>query len=208
VKAAIYNTLYFPNLWPTLALQLGALAQRDATLIAAAFGGDIQAFFLPDTSVVEAQNGIKCSDQRKYSQRADWEVVRAARHASSYFGDVADIVVTCARWLFDAKEKYTGNFTVTTRRPVLLIGNTADPITPIASARNASAGYQGSVVLQHDSSGHCSHLTQGSLCTARAIRAYFLEGVLPEPNTVCEVDVAPFTGSTGWNGIVEQLGPV
>lgn len=205
VKTAIYTDLYFPSLWPSLALQLGVLFQRNATAIAS--------FLLPElvlsseTAQNEAQNGIKCSDQDKYAQRADWEVVLDARHATSYFADTADITVVCARWPFTAKERYTGNFTVSTRNPVLLIGNTADPVTPIVSARNASAGYEGSVVLQHDSFGHCSHATLGSLCTARAIRAYFLDGTMPEPDTVCEVDVELFSGETGWIGVIEELGP-
>jgi pimeloyl-ACP methyl ester carboxylesterase len=205
VKTAIYTTLYFPTQWPALALQLGVLFQRNATAIASFLGPE--AVLSPDTARTEALGGIKCSDQDKYAQRADWEVVQDARHATSYFADSTDIVITCARWLFDAKERYTGNFTVSTRNPVLLIGNTGDPVTPIASARNASAGYEGSVVLEHNTYGHCTHLTQGSLCTARAIRAYFLDGTLPEPNTVCEVDVELFSGLSGWNGVVEELGP-
>lgn len=34
---------------------------------------------------------------------------------------------------------------------------------------------------------HCS-LAASSACTARAIRAYFRDGTLPEPGTVCEVE--------------------
>jgi pimeloyl-ACP methyl ester carboxylesterase len=152
VKQLIYGTLYYPAQWPGLATQIEALLTRNSTLIAALLGA-ASTTATADTSRTEAQNGIKCSDQDKYALRSEWEVVQSGRHNRSYFGDVADVVVSCARWKLDAKERYAGNFTAKTRNPVLLIGNTADPITPIASARNASAGYEGSVVLEHGSYG-------------------------------------------------------
>ena len=119
---------------------------------AAVFGGP-DSRLLVDSSRTEAQYGIKCADLDKYSSLSDWEVIQDARHEQSYWADASDIVVSCARWRFDAKERYEGNFTVKTRNPIMLIGNTADPVTPIVGARNASAGYEGSVVLQHDSYG-------------------------------------------------------
>ena len=234
VKGAVYSTLYFPWQWTGLAAQFQAILDRDIETLAAAFGGPQATVFVP-SSRNEAMYGIKCADSDKYAELADWEVIQDARHEQSYWGDASDIVVSCARWRFDAKERYTGNFTVQTRNPVMLIGNTADPVTPIASARNASAGYEGSVVLQHDSYGvstvqflavqflagspliltsipqHCSHLTQPSLCTGRAIREYFLNGVLPEPGTVCPVDIPLFLSAEewtlGWLAVGLELGP-
>lgn len=210
VKAFIYGQLYTPSTWPTMALQLEALIAGSMTgndtLIMAAIGTPNSInVALSDTSRSEAQNGIKCGDQDHYAKREDWEVVQNGRHNNSYFADAADVVVTCARWKFEHKERYTGNFSVATKNPVMLIGNTADPITPITGARNASAGYEGSVVLEHGGYGHCSHLSQGSLCTAKAIRSYFLEGILPQPNTKCEIDVPLFSNTTGWTGVVAEL---
>jgi hypothetical protein len=203
--------MYFPAQWQGLALQLAALLTRNETLIAAgltAETGSLVPFISQDLSLTEAQNGIKCSDQKKYARQEDWDVIRLARHEKSFLADASDVVVTCARWPFNAKERYTGNFSVDTPNPILLIGNTADPITPIASARNVSAGYPGSVVLEHGSPGHGSSSTLGSSCTAMAIRKYFVNGILPEPDTVCEVDVPIFGGDNGWVAITQGLGPV
>ena len=33
-----------------------------------------------------------------------------------------------------------------------------------------------------------------TICTAQAIRAYFVNGTLPEPGTVCQPDELPFVG--------------
>ena len=58
---------------------------------------------------------------------------------------------------------------------------------------------------------HCSHLTQPSLCTGRAIREYFLNGVLPEAGTICAPDVPLFLNDTewtlGWAAVGIELGP-
>lgn len=49
-------------------------------------------------------------------------------------------------------------------------------------------------------------LSQGSLCTVKAAIAYFENGTLPEPGTVCEVDAQPFSGDEGWAAVIERLG--
>jgi len=50
-----------------------------------------------------------------------------------------------------------GDFRVKTKNPVLLIGSTYDPVTPIASAHNVSAGFEGSVVLERGGFGVSFH---------------------------------------------------
>lgn len=114
----------------------------------------------------------------------------------------------CAQWPFEAAERYEGSFLgVETKNPILFVGNTYDPVTPLASAHNVSAGFVGSVVLQHDRYGvrygvsylfrflsilsnfllsqHVSFYTQRSNCTDNAIHAYLNEGTMPAQGTVC-----------------------
>ena len=38
---------------------------------------------------------------------------------------------------------------------------------------------------------HCSHALP-SLCTTKAMRAFFADGTLPEEGTICSVDASPF----------------
>ncbi|KAJ7923509.1 hypothetical protein B0H13DRAFT_1980022, partial [Mycena leptocephala] len=83
--------------------------------------------------------------------------------------------------------------------PVLLVGNTADPVTPlwayVASAELSEfltrcPGFAGSVVLPKI---HRALLPLGSLSLyAKYVRQYFLNGTLPEPGTVCPVIAPPF----------------
>jgi hypothetical protein len=46
---------------------------------------------------------------------------------------------------------------------------------------------------------------QASLCTARAIRSYFVNGTMPIKGTKCDVKVALFSGNDGWDHVLEQL---
>lgn len=80
-----------------------------------------------------------------------------------------------------------------TSHPLLIIGNSHDPVTPLRNARRVSTLFPGSVVLHQDSEGHCSQ-SNPSLCKARAARAYFQTGALPEKGTVCQPEMKPFLG--------------
>ncbi|KAH8731112.1 TAP-like protein-domain-containing protein [Phaeosphaeriaceae sp. PMI808] len=101
--------------------------------------------------------------------------------------------LACSLWKFRAKRRYEGNFKVKTKNPMLLIGSPYDLRTPLAGAQNASAGFENSVVLQHNGLGHCVLYSPGQ-CAIRATRDYFVNGTLPHSGTVCEPDFDVFSG--------------
>ncbi|KAJ6604895.1 Alpha/Beta hydrolase protein [Mycena sp. CBHHK59/15] len=70
-----------------------------------------------------------------------------------------------------------------TSTPLLIVGNTADPVTPLAGAIKTSKAFPGSVVLTQDSPGHTSTIA-ASLCTYGYFRQYFVNGTLPEAGTL------------------------
>jgi len=119
---------------------------------------------------------------------------------SSTFGDVWWIHAACSGWKVKGKERFQGNFNHKTSHPLLLIGNTADPVTPLWAAKKMSKGFEGSVVLTQNSSGHCS-ISGTSLCTHKAIRAYFQNGTLPEEGTVCKTESKIF----GSNNLLDDI---
>ncbi|KAG8627517.1 hypothetical protein KVT40_005000 [Elsinoe batatas] len=105
----------------------------------------------------------------------------------SYFADVfADALSwRCATWRFEAAEYYTGPFVAKTATPILFVGGKRDPITPLAGAFNASAGFEESVVVTNDAYGH-SFTADRSQCTYDTVNRYLVDGVLPEPGLVCK----------------------
>ncbi|GJN74906.1 hypothetical protein PLICBS_008999 [Purpureocillium lilacinum] len=211
VKTMLLPAFNFPTNWASTAATLHPLMTGNITAIAAVMSSSGSAGSASASNQIpssaEALQGIKCSDVRQHTSNLTAMLpVFAARHnMSRMFGDTADeMVARCAQWRMPAKERYMGDFNVTSRNPVLVIGNTHDPTTPLASARNVSETFAGSVLLQHDSYGHDS-LMMGSLCTARAIRSYFLNGTMPAKGTVCPVKAKLFTGESGWDTVLKEL---
>jgi hypothetical protein len=152
VKSILFKMLYSPADWTTLAAQLAVLMAGDVEAIGKYFdkvaggGSGIDA---------EAQFGIKCSDStQSATDISEVLPIIEKRHAASHFGDSADhVTMRCARWPLPAKERYSGDWNVKTTKPLLIIGNTYDPVTPLASAKNVSSSFEGSVLLQQNSYG-------------------------------------------------------
>lgn len=57
------------------------------------------------------------------------------------------VASACQQWKIEPKERYTGDFNVKTKSPVLFIGNTFDGLTPLVSAKNVSSTFEGSALL-------------------------------------------------------------
>ncbi|KAF5361618.1 hypothetical protein D9758_007305 [Tetrapyrgos nigripes] len=103
-------------------------------------------------------------------------------------------MIHCAGWKFHPEDRFRGPVGANTSSLLLIIGNTADPITVISGAKKANAAFPGSVLLTQDSPGH-TFLTSVSNCTYRHIAAYFANGSLPDEGTVCLPDVPLFPGA-------------
>lgn len=75
------------------------------------------------------------------------------------------------------------------RGQVLVIGNTADPITPVVSARFVAGLFDDqAAMVEQLGFGHTT-LAQSSNCTAKIIADHVVHGILPrEKETKCEVD--------------------
>ena len=146
----------------------------------------------------EALFGIQCGDVSLRSNNLNEikPIVEEIFEASYWFGDYQTIFpVACSHWKFRAKERFYGPFVGKTQNPILFISSPYDVVTPMVSARNVSAGFDGSIVLEHRGFGHTS-LSQPSRCVIDATRAYFVNGTLPSPDTVCEPDYSFFSNHT------------
>ncbi|KAI0130387.1 TAP-like protein-domain-containing protein [Xylariales sp. AK1849] len=193
VKNFIFTQLYYPVLWPQMAVILDGLLTGNLTTLAE-YLASLDSTADAAAITYESNAGIRCSD--KLPRASTWQelgpIFDQLDQKSKWFGDLpASLILKCAQWRFEAKERYNGDFQVKTRNPMLLVGNTYDPTTPLVSAFNVSAGFEGSVVLQHNGYGHMSWV-QHSNCTDRVIQGYLVNGTMPEPGTVCQPDVPLF----------------
>ncbi|GJN69031.1 hypothetical protein PLICBS_003077 [Purpureocillium lilacinum] len=138
----------------------------------------------------DALAGIMCADARAAESLDEFEAyTEDLRRSSRWMGAThADFGAACVGKTVGSKWRFsTDDIKADTSFPILYIGNIADNVTPLASARNNSALFPSSAVLVQKSYGHCS-LAAPSTCTVRHIRAYFQNGTLPAAGTECEQD--------------------
>ncbi|KAF2153791.1 hypothetical protein K461DRAFT_276837 [Myriangium duriaei CBS 260.36] len=202
VKSLIFQGLYNPvQFWPALSIILHGLITNNATEAVSVYSQFVAVYppTFPDRSGIEAIPGIRCSDVSLRTKDLAsltpliQDFYRTSKIGGDYLPPAQPLI--CAQWPFQAKERVKTDWNVNTRKPVLFIGNTFDPITSLTSAKNASSGFKGSRLLTQNGYGHSS-LAQPSRCTAKYIRAYFTNGTLPAAGTTCQIDVDLFTTET------------
>ncbi|KLO05807.1 hypothetical protein SCHPADRAFT_1002699 [Schizopora paradoxa] len=104
---------------------------------------------------------------------------------TSSFAEVWGIHAACSIFAFKGLE---GTFNHKTSHPLLLIGNTADPVTPLWAAHKMSKGFEGSVVLIQNSSGHAS-ISGTSICTHKATES----SIFGSGNLLDDIDKSSMT---------------
>ncbi|KAH8587687.1 TAP-like protein-domain-containing protein [Bisporella sp. PMI_857] len=142
----------------------------------------------------DATNAILCSDGGLMTDTADEfgsYVDKLVALSKSAGATMAHMRLACMGWTVEAKWRFAGPFEGNTSFPILWVANTGDNVTPLRSAVQNAKGFPGSVILVLDTYGHTS-LTMPSRCAAKAINAYFQDGKLPPPDTVCDPDMMPF----------------
>jgi pimeloyl-ACP methyl ester carboxylesterase len=98
----------------------------------------------------------------------------------------------CAAWPASAsKDRYTGPWNRPTASPILVIGNTGDPVTPYRSAVAMSRDLARARLLTVNGFGHTENLNPDVCATNYEVR-YLETGALPPAGTVCRSDAQPF----------------
>ncbi|KAK5653310.1 hypothetical protein OQA88_9001 [Cercophora sp. LCS_1] len=159
-----------------------------------------------DLGLLSAHWGIHCGDRTIRTDNFDEILDAFARlsNTSRLVGDtVAWVTAHCAQWPWRAKEVYMGDFRVKTRNPMLIASTSRDSHTPLRSALNISAGFEGSRVLEVNGSGHAI-INAPSVCGFRALVAYWINGTLPEGGNLCQTAKAFDTYT--WKNVFEEVG--
>ncbi|ESK91344.1 alpha beta hydrolase fold family [Moniliophthora roreri MCA 2997] len=200
LRRTIFRSLYAPfGLWPKLASGLADLEKGNGTILYQIMEREIfscscdplQHIF---DSVIDGLPAVSCNDgdvvpaSLEHAEEHYREILKVSEWGSLFAG----VRLQCSSWPRIPKTFFRGPISGNTSHPILLIGNTADPVTPLHAAHVVSKGFPNSVVLSQDSAGHCS-VSAPSLCTARIVRDYFVNGTLPEPDTWCPIIGTPFS---------------
>ncbi|KAF4574323.1 hypothetical protein EYR40_005957 [Pleurotus pulmonarius] len=216
LRSTIFNSLYAPYAeFPRLAQGLADLVRGNGTVLYQMFEtplfdcncGGSTGPPVPQPIVTDATFVIRCTDGQEVRDTVDESEVYVRQLLSqTQWGELLAIArVACAAWPQQEKRHFRGPFVGNTSHPILWIGNTADPVTPIAAAHKMARGYPGSVVLTQDSPGHAS-IAAPSVCTVQYIQSYFVNGTLPAEGLVCPVTRPIFSpprplNNTGADGI-------
>ncbi|KAF8188141.1 Alpha/Beta hydrolase protein [Mycena galopus ATCC 62051] len=201
LRSIIFDSLYNPyNLFPLLAQGLAALENGDGTVLYSLLEEALPPFEcdctnstssppMDDSSVaIECGDAVEVTDSIQQLTEFYENAAKTSQFMEFFMGQTR---IDCSGWQVYRDDRFKGPVAANTSFPLLLVANTADPVTPKAAALKAQAGFPGSVLLTQDSPGHTS-LSAPSLCTLGYFREYFLNGTLPPPGTVCPVDATLF----------------
>ncbi|CAE6443730.1 unnamed protein product [Rhizoctonia solani] len=124
----------------------------------------------------EPFNPIICSDSAPLNITVDQftDYFREMGKISDIGEQFAAISGRCRGWPFRANERF----------PVLFVSLDGDPVTPLGAAVKMSKAFESSSLLVQQGFGHAS-LAHPSLCTAKHIQDYFVNGTVPKNGTHC-----------------------
>ncbi|KAI3533602.1 hypothetical protein CSPX01_12675 [Colletotrichum filicis] len=201
IRKLLFTSLYSPTkVFPLLAVLLNRLHVGDDlsdVVVAPDFGftcdADLKMVIYPE----ESPKAIGCSD-RRYKRNETLEQVFDKVSKVTSFADVLTpfglkffpLMMYCEGWDIQAKFPSPGwdaNLEspdpVNTSFPILFVGNTHDPVTPLAQAVAASRKFVGAGVFELEAEGHCT-LAATSICAIQKMRAYLHKGIVPPPAAV------------------------
>jgi pimeloyl-ACP methyl ester carboxylesterase len=101
----------------------------------------------------------------------------------------------CATWPVRQVDAYRGPWNAPTS-PILVIGNTTDPSTPLRDAVAMTRQLANARLLIVHGYGHTAFLNP-STCAQNYVTAYFRTGALPPNGTVCQQNRPPFAPPAG-----------
>jgi pimeloyl-ACP methyl ester carboxylesterase len=140
---------------------------------------------------------IVCADSPNPRDPADYQAEAAFAQARS--GALGAYLAwedePCAGWQATDADGYFGPWNHPTAHTLLLVATTFDPATPYQGSLVMAGQLARARLLTVDGYGHTS-LDNASSCVYQYEAAYFINGTLPPPGTVCQQNQQPFTTSS------------
>lgn len=133
-------------------------------------------------------------------------LVETARNYSVVTGERFVLLYgVCTRLDLTPNWRWNGPFGGKTKTPILFIGLSHDPITPLINAQTAAEIHEDAEYLRVDGVAHTILMVQ-NWCAFEKTRAYFQEGKMPGEDNHCEEAVVPFTTDVGGEMRKRSLG--
>ncbi|KAL5116914.1 hypothetical protein ACEQ8H_005131 [Pleosporales sp. CAS-2024a] len=144
------------------------------------------------TYAILCSDGIDVTSETVTEFTSYWKNLQAMAPTSGAIWSM--LRMRCDSWPLQATHKFSGPFGGNTWHPMLFLSNTADPVTPLRSARLMHSLFPSSGLLVTDAAGHCSAPNPPPhLCLLKHTKTYFQSGSLPPKNTLCVPPQSPFS---------------
>ncbi len=136
-------------------------------------------------NIVEANVAINCLDDRSGVGfgRVDAEIP-AFEEASPIFGQFFAWSLTTCRAAKGRTSERPIEIRAAGAAPILVVGTTRDPATPLKWAEALADQLESGVLLRRDGDGHTAY-NAGNKCIDDTIESYLLDGVVPASPTDC-----------------------
>jgi pimeloyl-ACP methyl ester carboxylesterase len=146
-----------------------------------------------NTAVTCADSPLVLDPPQEPGKPVDWAAY--GRRVDAASPDFGRSWLTEARWCESwpaPAHRYAGSFTAATANPLLAIGNTYDPATPLDGAQHLTRLFPNAQLVTLDGYGHTS-TADPSACVRKALGDYLLDpGKRLQPGLVCKPDHGPF----------------
>ncbi|CEL59949.1 Putative hydrolase Mb2247c OS=Mycobacterium bovis (strain ATCC BAA-935 / AF2122/97) GN=Mb2247c PE=3 SV=1 [Rhizoctonia solani AG-1 IB] len=217
IRNRLFGAMYSPSSWPSIAEVLASYSDLlSNTTISTKARRTEERIIFPGRNTNSTENdttvddpafdysfqGITCADAIDTVNVTTKDVfdmiLSTARNVSPTFGPLwGDAGFFCHHWPVRAVERYTGPWNKTLSSTIIVIGNEADPITPLISAKKlADALGDSAVLIEQDDYGHSS-LAMHSNCTVAALQNYFVHNKLPTQDIFCGTNQVLFPAAGG-----------
>jgi pimeloyl-ACP methyl ester carboxylesterase len=185
--SGLITPLYNDQSWPALTQALQAAMTGDVNLMLrlADLGADRGANGQYTSNSTFAFSAINCLDYPMVSDisamRAEEQRLRQASPTLGYFFAYGG--TNCVDWPYDsvrtpAPVEYTGD------SPIVVIGTTGDPATPVEWAASLRKQLGNAALLTWQGEGHTAYGRANS-CLEDAVDSYLVDGKVPADNAVC-----------------------
>lgn len=189
ISTAITAALYDEASWPYLTQAFAEYLQQGKPesfflLSDSYYGRDEKGHYA--SNMFEAFMAINCLDYPVETDPAKIKEYNKKLSEATPIGvDTPDTLgdVQCQKWPHQARVK-PAEIHGTGAAPILVVGTTGDPATPVEWAQSVSKQLESGVLLTYNGEGHIAY-DEGDPCIVGAVDDYLTTGTPPSDGTVC-----------------------
>ncbi|MEX5720996.1 alpha/beta hydrolase [Geodermatophilus maliterrae] len=186
IMTAVLAAMYDPARWPQLSQSLSAAGTGDAAGVLSL--ADSYSGRLDDgsyTNLLDANVAITCADTPEDETYGEEQVLQLAQEWSQRYplfgAGAAAGLYSCAAW--DAPRTPLPERDADGSAPIVVVGNSGDPVTPLPGAVDMAEDLGSGVLVTWQGQGHTSY--PRTPCVTDAVNAYLIDLVAPQDGLTC-----------------------